>query len=205
MVYSTFLFDDIPNWETVPLAEINSFHWEANKPFRPESFAQLCGVRGKGIYARLWSFEENPRCAGTKRDDPVYEDSCLELFLQPVPGNPGYINFEMNCSGIYLSQFGEQRNNRVFLKEFCSLEPRITCFEKKEETKTAWGVEIFIPDALIGEIYVIDYAVSPGEMKGNFYKCGDKTPIPHYAAFFPAGSAELGFHNPACFGKITLN
>jgi hypothetical protein len=42
-------------------------------------------------------------------------------------------------------------------------------------------------------------------MKGNFYKCGDKTPVPHYAAFFPAGQAALGFHNPSCFGKIILN
>lgn len=205
MTYSTFLFDGYPNWEAVPVAKINSFHWEGNNPFRPESTAQFCGVSGKGYYARLWSFEENPRCVNTKRDEPVYEDSCLELFLQPLPENPAYINFEMNCKGVYLAQYGEQRNERVFLKDFCVLEPRITCFELTENGKTAWGVEIFISENLIGEIYNIDFSLSPCEIKGNFYKCGDKTPTPHYAAFFPAGTAALGFHNPSCFGNIILN
>jgi len=205
MTYSTFLFDGLPNWEAVPAAKIDHFHWEGNKPFRPESTAQFCGVSGKGIYARLWSFEENPRCVCANRDEPVYQDSCLELFLQPMPENPAYINFEMNCMGVYLAQYGEKRDKRVFLKDFCTLEPRIACFELTENGKTAWGVEIFISEDFISEIYGIDFTLSPGEMKGNFYKCGDKTPTPHYAAFFPAGSAALGFHNPACFGKIILN
>lgn len=205
MVYRTFLFDNLPKWEEVPIAKINSFHWEHVNPFRPESYAQLCGVRGKGIFARLWSYEENPRCNYTKQDEPIYEDSCLELFLQPVPERPEYINFEMNCKGVYLSQFGEQREKRVFLKDFCSIEPSNSCFEIIENEKSAWGVEIFISEALIGKIYDIDFVLSPCEIIGNFYKCGDQTLKPHFAAFFPVNSAELGFHNPACFGKIILN
>lgn len=204
MTYNSFIFDNYPNWEVVPAANISSFHWEGENPFCPPSFAQLCGVRGKGISARLWSFELDPRCVGTKRDDPVYEDSCLELFLQPVAGRPEYINFEMNSAGVYLSQFGEGRGNRIFLKDLCDFEPSISCFEVKENGETAWGVEIFISEALIGKVYSNDYILSPGEMKGNFYKCGDKTPVPHYGAYFPVGSAVSGFHNPGCFGRIIL-
>lgn len=204
MDYNSFIFDNFPRWELVPAADIASWHWEGAEPFRPPSFAQLCGVAGKGLYARLWSFESNPRHVCINRDDPVYTDSCLELFLQPVPGNAAYVNFEMNCNGVTLSQFGKKRQGRVFLKEFCTLEPQVSPFETVENGQTAWGVELFLSDSLIAEIYGIDYKTKPCTIRGNFYKCGDKTPRAHYGAYFPAGPAMLGFHNPSRFGSIIL-
>lgn len=204
MDYSTFIFHGFPKWENVATAKIEHWHWEGDEPFRPPSFAQLCGVYDKGLFARLWSFEENPRCVCTKRDEPVYTDSCLELFLQPVPGHDVYVNFEMNCKGIYLSQFGEKRENRIFIKDICKLEPEITPFEVIANDKKAWGITIFLSDALISGIYVNDYKTKAGIIRGNFYKCGDKTPHAHYGAFFPVSSAKFGFHNPAKFGNIIL-
>jgi hypothetical protein len=204
MNYSSLIFKSAPKWDCVPLAKIEHWHWEGDKPFRPSSFAQLCGVDGKGLYARLWSFEEFPRCVCNKRDEPVYTDSCLELFLQPVPGNDAYVNFEINCKGIYLSEYGKERESRVFIKDFCKLKPVITPFEVIENGKKAWGITIFLSDKLITEIYGNDYKTKPCNIRGNFYKCGDKTPCAHYGAFFPAGSAKLGFHNPARFGSIIL-
>lgn len=204
MEYSSFIFHTLPKWERVPQAKIDYWHWEDTKPFRPPSFAQLCGVYGKGLFARLWSFEENPRCVCTKRDEPVYQDSCLEFFLQPIPGNDAYINIETNCNGVYLSQFGKNRNDRVFLKDYCKLNPIITTFEFSENGKTAWGVEFFLSQELISEAYKTDYTLESGTVKGNFYKCGDKSPRAHYGACFPAGSVALGFHNPSIFGNISL-
>jgi hypothetical protein len=203
VAYNSFVFNDFPHWELVPAADIANWHWEGAEPFRPLSYARLCGVAGKGIYAQLWSFEENPRCVCQKRDEPVYTDSCLELFLQPVCGNDAYVNFEINCKGVYLAEFGEKRQNRVFIKEYCALEPVITPF-KPVENDTAWGVGVFLSDALIAEMYGTVYQTKPGTMHGNFYKCGDKTPRAHFGAYFPAGSAALGFHNPSKFGSIIL-
>lgn len=202
--YSSFLYHDSPKWKSVPRAEIKQWHWEGKKPFRPSSFAQLCGVYGKGLYAKLWSFEENPRCVYSKRDDPVYRDSCLEFFVQPVPGNPAYLNFEMNAKGVYLSQFGENRMERVFLKDCCKLEPMVSAFDLEENGRAAWGVELFLSEVLISEIYKVQYILKPGTLKGNFYKCGDWTPRVHYGAYFPVSCATLGFHNPSKFGNISL-
>lgn len=204
MIYSSFIYQEIPSWENVPQAKIEHWHWEGDKPFRPSSFAQLCGVYGKGIFARLWSFETNPRCVCTKRDEPVYQDSCLELFLQLVPGDATYINIEVNCKGVYLAQFGQKRLDRVFLKDYCTLEPVVSVFECKENGKTAWGVELFLSEELVSEIYGMKYTLQPCTIKGNFYKCGDKTPRAHYGAYFPVGCAALGFHNPSKFGNISL-
>lgn len=204
MEYIVLLFSDKKDIKKIPSVAISSFHWEKSGYSRPESYAAMFAVENEGIYARLWSFEDNIRCECTKRDDPVYTDSCLELFLMPVEGDSRYINFEMNKKGIYLSQIGEKREDRVFIKEITPLEPVITPFELTENGKTAWGCEIFLPDSFIADVYKKIYSTKEGKIKGNFYKCADSSITPHYGAFFPVTTLPPGFHNPDCFGSIIL-
>lgn len=186
------------------VAAIDSFHWEKDGYSRPESYAALFAVEGEGLHAVLWSFEENIRCECTERDDPVYTDSCLELFLMPVEGDERYINFEVNTKGVYLSQIGEKRENRRFIKEFTDLEPVIMPMEIEEDGRKAWGYEIIISESFISDLYKTDYKIHEGEIKGNFYKCADSSAAPHYGAHFPVTTASLGFHNPDCFGRIII-
>ena len=187
-----------------PVAEINSFHWEKEGYSRPESYAALFAVEGEGIHAVLWSFEDNIRCECSERDDPVYTDSCLELFLMPVEGDARYINFEVNPKGVYLSQIGEKREGRQFIKELTDLEPVIMPVDVKANGKKAWGCDILLPEKFIADLYGTEYKIHPCEIKGNFYKCADLSASPHYGAHFPVTTAALGFHNPDCFGKIII-
>lgn len=205
MEYNSIIFDKTPDLSAVPVAAIDSFHWEQPGYARPRSFAKLWAVKGEGIFARLWSFESNILCRYTERDDRIWCDSCLELFLAPVADDPRYINFEVNPNGAYLSQFGEKREGRTFVKALTTEAPVITPFTLDEADETAWGYQIFIPESLISALYTIPYTVTAGTVRGNFYKCADESVAPHYGAYFPVDSAALGFHNPACFGTILLN
>ncbi len=112
------------------------------------------------------------------------------------------MNFEVNPKGVYLSQIGETRENRRFIKELTDLEPIITPMSVEEDGKTAWGCEITIPCEFISALYGTDFKLGECRMKGNFYKCADGSVSPHYGAHFPVSSAALGFHNPDCFGDI---
>lgn len=210
-VYTSYIFQDKPDWSVVPAAPLDIFHWEAElgtaNPYRPKSFAALCAVKSKGIFARLWSFEPQEKISirTQERDGRIWCDSCLELFLQPLCGRAEYWNIEVNPNGVYLSQFGPARENRVFFREITEAEPSITPFSLSKQGEIAWGAEFFVSEALISQLFGINYILSPCTMRGNFYKCGDETPQPHYAAYFPVGTVQLGFHNPARFGKIILN
>lgn len=206
--YNTRIFTQQPAWDDVAVLPIDSFHWLSLRDNqKPKAFAQFCGVLSKGLYARLWCFENHTNASYIERDDPVYKDSCLELFFQPVVGRREYINIETNSKGVFLSQFGKGRMRRVFLKQLTSLAPEITVLKIETQVgrSNAWGVEIFVPDALIAELYHIDYHTGAGLITGNFYKCADAAARPHYAAAFPVGDAVLGFHNPGTFGKIILH
>ncbi len=202
MDYIALLFKNHEDAHDFTVADINSFHWEEEGYSRPESHASVFAIENDGIHALLWSFEENIRCECKKRDDPVYTDSCLELFLMPVSGDKRYINFEVNPKGVYLSQIGEKRENRRFIKEFTDLEPEISPYTVEIEGKKAWGYEISLSEKFISELYQTDFHICETIIKGNFYKCADLSVTPHYGAHFPVTTAALGFHNPECFGNI---
>ncbi len=202
MEYTALIFPSQQKAFDFNTAAIDSFLWEKDGYSRPESYAAMFGVEGEGIYALLWSFEDNVRCECTKRDDPVYTDSCLELFLMPVEGDSRYINFEVNKNGVYLSQIGTCREDRRFIKEFTNLEPKISPIEIEENGKTAWGCEIFLPESFISELYQTEFSVKECSIKGNFYKCADSAKAPHYAAHFPVKTINPDFHRPEFFGDI---
>lgn len=204
MDYIAPLFEEKTDTRLAPLGKINSFHWEKEGYSRPESFFRFYAVKNKGIFARLWSFESDIRAECRKRDDPCYTDSCLEFFIMPVCGDKRYMNFEVNPNGIYLSEIGEKRENRRFIKEISSLEPQINAFRINENGRQAWGYDIFLSEEFISSVYGCDYKVEESTLRGNFYKCADLSTSPHFGAHFPVGSASLGFHNPDCFGNIII-
>lgn len=70
--------------------------------------------------------------------------------------------------------------------------------------KKGWHAELFIPEGLISSLYGCEFSVGEGEIRGNFYKCADDSPTPHYGALFPVDSVSLGFHNPERFGTIKI-
>lgn len=196
--YQSLVFETAPDWDAVPVGTIDCFQWEAVVPFRPESYFQLCFVRGKGVFARLWSMEENPRAVLTRRDDPVYEDSCLEVFFQPF--GEEYLNVEMNPRGVFLSQLGAGRENRVLLKTRTARSPLVT----PVSVPGGWGVELILPCDLLREAFGRPFDARAGQYRGNFYKCGDKTPVPHYGSFAPMRSLPPGFHDSTCFATLIL-
>ena len=204
MEYIAPIFDSAKEAKNFPVERINSFHWEKEGYSRPESYCALFAVKGEGIHALLWSFEDNIRCECTENYQPVYTDSCLEFFVMPVEGDKRYLNVEVNKNGIYLAQLGEIRENRVFVKDITNLEPTIIPMDIKNEKGTAWGCEIILTEDFISALYGTDYTVKPGKIKGNFYKCADHSVTPHYGAYFPVTTATLGFHNPDCFGTIII-
>ena len=144
--YAGPIFDGLPDWARVPIARLESFHWEGEAPYRPASFAQLCAVRGKGVFVRMWSFEEPVRAVACERDDPVYKDSCLECFLNPFPAlENGDLDFEMNPKGVFLAEFGPGREGRVRLSKMTDLAPVVTPFSLSTPQGDAWGVLLLIP------------------------------------------------------------
>lgn len=196
--YIIYIYNEKPPWDSVPKADISCFQWESAEKYRPEAYAKMCFVRNSGVYALVMCKEVAPRTQCKSLNDRIYEDSCLEVFLSF--GSEGYINIETNSEGVWLSEFGDRRADRRLLSEITNTVPTVTPIRDG----AYWGNEIFFPNELFSELYPDFQGVAEGNYRGNFYKCGDLTEIPHYGSFSPMGNWELGFHDPEHFAYFTV-
>lgn len=196
--YKTFIYDKKPLWKDVATAPIDIFQWEGETKYRPHSCAKMCFVKNEGIYILLESEETQIKAVYTETDEPVYKDSCLEVFL--LLGEEGYINIETNANGAYLSALGRDRYTRTPIKKLTDKIPVVTPFKSDK----SWGNEIFVSNELISQLFPSFGTVHAGEFRGNFYKCGDETHTPHYGSFSPMDDIKLGFHNPDFFANIIV-
>ena len=198
--YETLCFENEPDWSRVPTGKIDCFQWEKPGFSRPDSSFQMCFVKNKGILVKMRSNEKNLRITCSGRDESVWEDSCLEFFFSPEKG-AGYLNTEMNPRGAFLTQVGQEREHRKFLKELTDVSPQVSGFADEH----GWGIELFLPCLLFKKAFGVGFCASPGVYKGNFYKCGDKTAAPHYGSFSPMRKElTFGFHDPEYFATIIV-
>lgn len=191
------------NWENAEVALVDQFRQEGSR-HRPRTEARLVFDREK-IYGQFRVRDQFVRCVHEGFNAPVFRDSCVEFFVQP--NERGYFNFEFNCGGALLASFirdptrtDEGFKDFTLLPEsdlrrvgiFHSLPPRV---EPELATSTEWTLEFALPFALLeayaGPVTTLDW-------RGNFYKCGDETSHPHWAAWSPVKARN--FHLPECFG-----
>ncbi len=197
-IYRTFAFDGEPLWDKVPEGRLGFSHWGSCAVY--DTRFKLCFVKNRGIFLRMRTDEKNIRMVCTSTDEPVYEDSCMEVFLCSLEGREEYINIEMNPRGAYLSEYGKGKYDRVFLKTKTAVTPLI----KTEIDSDGWSLELFVPCELISEAYNAEFTAEKCKIKGNFYKCGDKTEKVHYSAYNEMTDLPPGFHNPKRFADIIV-
>lgn len=197
-VYNELCFyDDPKQFEKECFHRLTSYHWESAPPYRPLTYFKV-GVVGDSLVAILKCYEENPRTVCVNRDEPVYTDSCLEFFVAPIEGRDEYINVEMNSEGVFLSEFGKGKYDRVFISTLTDKIPVVESFKGDDAGGAYWGVMVTLTKDFFCELYKInDFSFT--KIKANFYKCGDGCEIPHYLAFSPVTTLPPGFHNPECF------
>ncbi len=151
------------------------------------------------------------RSVQTEINSAVCTDSCVEFFVCPRDAC-GYLNFEVNCGGVihcsHIEDHTRTSNGFAKYRPLSTIDAaRIgihhsmpTIVDPEIAEPTTWINQLFIPFDVISE-YTGDIGdVADQTWRGNFYKCGDKTSHPHWAAWAPV--RELNFHDPSCFGQL---
>ena len=198
-----------PRWRETPSLVVGCF--------RPEGTSHRPYVTCKMLYDEshlygLFLVEDRfVRCVHTGFQAPVYEDSCVEFFVEPRPGK-GYFNFEFNCGGAMLASYvtDPARIGRQ-VAEARPLSPeegqQVTIYaslpsviEPELAYEVTWSLGFSIPFALL-EGYLGSLGELEGqEWRGNLYKCGNKTSHPHWASWAPL--SDRNFHAPQDFGTL---
>jgi len=137
----------------------------------------------------------------TDHGDPVYRDSCVELFFALTDGT--YLNLECSAIGTLLGETGPSRAERrplpgSFLRSVLTVSSLGRTPIEIPRACLTWTILISLPhEALEGHGLHLS---SP--LRGNLYKCGDDLPARHYLSAFPIPTPRPDFHRPEHFGLL---
>lgn len=199
---------DAPAWGAADTLEISHFLPET-KGHRPAASVRALYDQ-KGIHLIFRVLNDFARCIRMKYFDDVWKDSCVEFFARPM-AEGGYFNFEFNCGGAFLCNYiTDWTRSPAGWKSFVRLpwslarEVRVRSslpptVEADPAAPVDWRLQAFLPFAVF-EPFVGPTSVASAKWTGNFFKCGEEVPHPHWAAWSPV--REFNFHEPGCFGSI---
>ncbi len=190
----------VMSWSSVPVAEVGCFQWLTG--YAPTTTAQMVYIEDYGFVLRMTCTESDPLATYRTYMDPVYKDSCMEFFADFL-SDGRYINLEMNANGTLLSCAGADRHKRTPVAELTEGDIFPVAARRGHDR---WTVTAYLPLELLSRILGQSVEITPGfTFRGNFYKCGDDTDIPHYGMWNPVGTEKPDFHRPEYFGTLVVS
>ena len=183
------------DWSEIPKLNIDHQLWLETTVDIP-AFGQIC-YSDDAFYVRLCAKEQHIRSEETGPLGMPYNDSCLEFFFCPVPGDSRYFNIEYNPDCCVYLGLGTGVPDQVRLL------PLFECFDPvAKRTEDGWEVQYRVPFSFIRRFFP-EFAIRSGmEIRANCFKCGNLTPQPHYLAWNPVLCQEMNFHRPEYFGVM---
>lgn len=172
---------------------IDTLNWKEQYPAAPEAKFALAHTDDI-LYVRFEVKGEVPLATKTNDLEPVNEDACVEMFMGNAD-NTRYWNLEFNPAGVCNASNRKSRKEdvvRLNAEQLQSIQrfPVQLC-------AAHWSLLVGIPLALIELDLACEHA-----RRANFYKCGDKTVMKHYASWNPIEAEAPAFHLPEYFGEV---
>ena len=181
---------------------IGCVNWPEAFPYRPEVAFDIWHS-GDALHLLFRVREDAVRAVCAADRDRAWEDSCVEFFFAPRADGL-YYNLECTCTGKLYLCIGEGRHGREFLPEtaYSAISRRPSLGVEPfglREGPADWEVALDIPASTFG----LD-GFSGLQARGNFYKCGDRLPVPHYLSWAPIATPKPDFHRPEFFDVIVF-
>lgn len=197
-------------WADIEPLVVARYAWRGSAdPAVPVTTVKMA-YTGERLYLLFLVRENFIRGQFTNPNESVCQDSCAEFFA--APSDKGYFNFEINCIGTMLLFYGSDRHHREVIDgawaeqvEIASSVPKgIRIADSQPAPENGWIIEYSIPFALVSE-YSGEPTPAAGTIwRANLYKCGDKTPEPHWGSWAPIDLPKPDFHCPQFFGELVF-
>jgi len=139
----------------------------------------------------------------TNRDDPIYDQEVVEVFLAPGSNVPiDYFEFEVSPNGVLLdltahNPTGDRKQITVDFAWNCE---GIRWQAERDDSKKQWWASLMIPWASMGA-----GLQKPATWRANFYRIErPRGEDPEFSCWSPTLAVPADFHRPSCFGFLDL-
>lgn len=179
------------------------FPWPDQPGEKQKTTAQLVWD-DEALYVAYTCRDTDVTAVHTNRDDPTYEDDCVEIFLNPAPEKTVfYYGFEMNCRAVMYDYF--MCWPLCILNHFdcrgCKIATNIRgTLNDSTDTDVGWTLELKIPFANFAALH--KGPPKDGErwrMQLNRWDGKDRRALSEWT---PSGKPEPDPHRPAAFGIL---
>ncbi len=190
--------------DTLPQFPLSHQSWAAYKSNCETNF--VIAHAGDAICLKFFVKEDVIKVTTYQTNGRVHKDNCVEFFVA-FGTQKKYYNIEFNCTGICLIGLGERRLNRVLLDEKLianvKTHIKINTTPVNSATKYAWEITAILPI----EIFEAANLNSFHQLNafGNFFKCGDDLPHPHFYSWSKIEAKTPDFHLPEFFGELAFS
>jgi hypothetical protein len=178
--------------EAVTLADTVTF-----EPYEENTQVQSCWD-ADGLYIRFTCQDRHVAATLLGRDEPLYEEDVVEVFIDESGDGSRYLEFEVNPNNaLFDARIANDLNGTIQIDSDWDAQG-IRTSVTPGQGRDLFVYDIFIPHVNFGR------PPTPGtEWRVNLYRIDeDRQGIRHYLAWSPTG--RLNFHLPAFFGRWTF-
>ncbi len=183
---------------------IDNLLWSDNG-YKPDVRFRMAHT-SDGILLKYKVKERSIKAEYRQINDPVYKDSCVEMFIA-FDDDKNYYNLEFNPLGTALVGFGSGKKDRTSVSN--GLIERIGSHQLIKMPNDAagapaeWELTLNIPFSVFEHHHIT--SLDQRTCQVNFYKCGDDLPEPHFLSWNNVKYPHPNFHLPEFFGRVKFN
>ena len=189
--------------DSFPSVAIDCNPWPAYQANAEAKF--LMAHNGEAILLK-YIVSEKYLLAKEVNNGNIHNDSCVELFI--AFDEKGYYNLEFNCLGFTKIGYGNGRNGRRLLP--IEVIKQLSFSSKINANSTIntnagfdWEIMLVIPHSIFTKHEITSF--NHLKAKGNFYKCGDGLPQPHFLTWNKIEAEKPDFHRREFFGELEFS
>lgn len=188
-----------PDWSKLPTLEMTYAYRKTPENIR--AFGQFAWDE-QALHVHLQIETKQIRAVEKGPYGMPCQDSCLEFFFCPVPGDPRYLNIEFNFNGCMYLGMGTSLKDLTRLipdQEENPFSPQI------QKTETGWEIFYRIPYSFIRRFFPT-FAPIPGmTIRANCYTCSDLSDEPYYKSWSEVSCVPFTFHCTESFGFMIFS
>jgi hypothetical protein len=198
-------------WNTQ--ADPATWQWDAVSPLPPFILADGGGPAAQqtttrvcyddqALYVRFDCDDRDIWGSYTRRDDPIYDEEVVELFISPSAAAPTrYYEFEISPNGVLLDAIiHNPTSKRADLVIDTSWNPTIHWQAERADAAGRWCAILIIPWEVIAPVGEL-----PNTWRANFYRIErPRDAAPEFSCWSPTLTEPADFHKPAFFGTLEL-
>ncbi len=199
---ASFDLSDAEAWRSLP--EVTPFILaDGSGPALQQTILRVC-CDASALYARFDCDDRDIWGTYTRRDDPIYEEEVVEVFIAPGTADPmHYLEFEVSPNGVLLdarvyNPTSTRADLQVDIEWIC---PGIRWSAERDDAANRWWGALAIPWAAVAP-----EARAPKFCRANFYRIESPRTLgePEYSCWLPTLTDPADFHKPKRFGLLEM-